>query len=62
METDLNGSDEHLDATLLVLYAKHTAASEAKDSAAQSDAHTAIMHIVREQRRRTDAWIEAKAL
>lgn len=63
METDLTNEDDAvLDAALRILLEDHSNATDAGDGAAQAEAHVAIMVIIREQRRRTEAWIEAKAL
>lgn len=61
MNTDLTGeTDDVLDAALLVFYAEHNTATEAKDSTAQAEAHWAILAILSEQARRRDIWIEQK--
>lgn len=62
METDLTTEDDAvLDAALTKLLNAHGKATDAGDGAEQAICHAGIMAIIKEQRRRTDAWIEAKA-
>lgn len=61
METDLcNEDDAVLEAALRIRFDDHGAATDAGDGPAQAEAHVAIMVIIGEQRRRTDAWIDQK--
>lgn len=63
METDLTNEDPAvLDAALTRLLDAHGKATDAGDGNEQAICHAGIMAIISEQRRRTDAWIEAKAL
>lgn len=63
METDLSTEDDAvLDAALTKLLDAHSVATDAGDGGEQAICHSAIMHILDEQRRRTEVWIEAKAL
>lgn len=61
METDLSTEDDAvLDAALTKLLDAHGAATDVGDGAEQAICHSAIMHILCEQRRRTEAWILTK--